>query len=102
MLAAAIAVIAFYFLILMGFTAMRTVLGLAVMFIPFYFIFDNFDLNHKEKIAFAFFTAIAIYPSLVYWIGFVTGFRMAIVVSFVLAMAVGYGVRRINGKKQNY
>lgn len=83
----------------LGFTGLRTAAGmLIVFFLPFYLIFDNFNLGQEEKIAFSFFTGITVFPSLAYWLGFVLPFKISIFAVFILLLAVGYLSKKFIGK----
>ena len=76
---------------LLGFTGLRTVVGFALLMIaPFYFLFSSFQCSETEKIAFSFFTGITIVPSLVYWLGFLIPFRLAIFAVFFLILAIAF------------
>ncbi len=78
-------------LMLFGFTGLRTVLGMIiVMFLPFYFIFNNFDLSQAEKTTFSFFTSIILFPSIVYWLGFIMPFRISIIIAFVMLLIIAF------------
>ena len=81
--------------ILLGFTGLRTILGIAVFFFwPFYMIFNNLNLREDEKIIFSFFAGITFLPSLVYWIGFVVPFRIGIIVVFAVLLVVAFLIGR--------
>lgn len=74
-----------------GFAGLRTILGIIIiMFLPFYLIFDNFNISQGEKIVFAFFASIVLFPSLVYWLGFVVSFRLSIFIIFVMLLLMAY------------
>jgi len=86
--------------ILLGFTGLRTILGIAVFFFwPFYMIFNNLNLREDEKIIFSFFAGITFLPSLVYWIGFIVPFRIGIIVVFAVLLAAAYALSKISKKK---
>lgn len=81
--------------LILGFTGLRTILGLLViMFLPFYFIFNNFNLSISEKVVFSFFVSIMLFPSLVYFLGFIIPFKIAIFVVFILSIASGFIIKR--------
>ena len=81
-------------LFLFGLMGARTVLGLVIfIWLPFYLLFDNLDMDDGEKIALSFFAGIVLFPSFVYWLGFLIPFRMSILVVFVL-MVVGFFARK--------
>ena len=81
---------------LLGITGFRTMMGYAaVVFLPFYIIFNNFSLSPGEKLAFSFFAAITIFPSLVYWLGFAVPFRLSIFIVFAALLAVAYAIKKL-------
>lgn len=87
--------IAIFSLVVLGFSGMRTLLAIFVaVLVPFYFIFDNFDLSSSEKALFSFFSGLVIFPSLVYWMGFIMPFRIAIIASFSLILTCGYAHKK--------
>ncbi len=82
-----LSVLCFWFL---GFIGLRIVVGLFVLMVtPLYLIFSALNCNELEKIAFSFFTGIALVPSLVYWLGFIIPFKLAIFTVFLALMALG-------------
>ena len=81
--------------ITLGFTGLRTILGMIIiMFLPFYFIFSNFNLSQGEKILFSFFISIMLFPSLVYWLGFLIPFRVSIFVVFLVLLVIAYLLKK--------
>ncbi|MBW2976432.1 hypothetical protein KY347_03225 [Candidatus Woesearchaeota archaeon] len=91
-----IAVIALiFFYIILGFSGMMSALGIILIFIvPTYFIIDNFNLETDEKVVFSFFLGAGIFPSIAYWLGILMSFKLAILVTFVLLLAVGFLVKK--------
>lgn len=82
--------------ITLGLTGARTVLGLMlIVFLPFYLIFNNFNLSQPEKIAFSSFVSIAVFPSLVYWLGFILPFRISIFAIFTLLIGTAFIIKLI-------
>ena len=78
-----------------GFAGFRTILGIILlMFLPFYLVFDAFSLSQPEKAAFSFFTSIMIYPSLVYWLGFVVPFKISIFAVFAALLIAAYAMKK--------
>ena len=91
----ALAIVSVGSFLLFGIIGLRTILGTIILFLlPSYMIFDSFNFTGEEKAFFSFFAAIAIIPSLVYWIGFVIPFRISIFAVFVLLLAVGYIIKK--------
>jgi len=90
-----VAVILSFFYFILGFSGMMSILGIILLFIvPIYLILDIFDLGQDEKIVFSFFIGVGIFPSLVYWPGTIISFRMAILVTFIVLIVVGFLVRK--------
>ncbi len=91
--------IALFSLIFLGFTGFRTIFGmLLVFFLPFYLILDNFELQKSEKVIFSFFIGVGIFPAIVYWLGVLISFRLAIAITFVLLIVVGVLLRKFKKK----
>jgi apolipoprotein N-acyltransferase len=89
-----VAVLVFFYFIL-GFSGMMSALGIILLFIvPAYWILDNFNLSQDEKLVFSFFIGVGIFPAISYWLGMVISFRIAIFVTFVVLLAVGFWVRK--------
>ncbi|MBI2559293.1 hypothetical protein HYW20_08280 [Candidatus Woesearchaeota archaeon] len=81
-------ILAFFYLIL-GFPGMMSALGIILIFmLPAYLILNNFDLEQDEKIIFSFFIGVGIFPSISYWLGMVISFRLAILITFILLVAI--------------
>ena len=84
----------------LGFAGVRTVLGLAaLMFLPFYLILKNLDLQNGEKAVFALFSSIALFPSFAYWLGFLVPFKIAIAVTLIILFIAAYAVKRWRKKQ---
>ncbi len=88
------------FLLLLAFLfkieGLRVGIGLIILYLfPFYLILDMFKLEKSEKIIFAIFLSIAYFPSLVYWLGFVVRFRIAILLAFVILIGIYLLIKRI-------
>jgi hypothetical protein len=49
----------------------------------------------SEKIIFSFFISIGIFPSIVYLLGLVISFRIAIAVTFVLLIFTAYLIKKL-------
>jgi uncharacterized membrane protein len=76
---------------LFGFIGLRTILGMIfILFLPFYFIFNNFDLSQAEKVTFSFFTSIMSFPSLVYWLGFIVPFKISIFITLSMLLIIAF------------
>jgi len=90
----ALILIGIFSLIFFGFTGFKVVIGfIALFFLPFYLILDNFDLEEGEKIIFSLFIGVVMFPSLVYLLGGIFGIRISIIVSFVVFVLGGLMIR---------
>ncbi|MBS3101119.1 hypothetical protein J4204_03220 [Candidatus Woesearchaeota archaeon] len=95
--------IAIFFLTALGITGLRTIAGTILLFIlPTYLILNNFDLSAQEKIVFAFFIGIGIFPSIVYLLGLVISLRAAMAITFILLVVIAFVVRKYKGKKESF
>ena len=93
-------IIASAFFFILGITGLLVALGLMVGYIfVFYLILNNFELDMSEKIVFSLFIGIGIFPSMVYLLGLVISFRIAIAVTFVLLIFIGYLMKKQLKKK---
>ena len=94
-----VGVILVFFYFILGFSGMMAALGIILLFIvPFYLILDNFNLGQDEKIIFSFFIGVGIFPAIVYWLGMIISFRLAILITFAVLIVVGYLVRKVRKK----
>lgn len=94
------AVVLIFFYIILGFSGMMSALGIILLFIvPTYLILDNFDLRQDEKIVFSFFIGVGVFPSIVYWLGLFISLKIAIFISFIVLVAVGFGVKKFLKRK---
>ena len=86
----------------LGIVGMRTVVGFALlMIVPFHLIFSCFKCSGLERVMFSLFAGIAIVPSIVYWLGFIIPFRLAILTTFSVFLCVGiYLVRKRKSSSQ--
>jgi len=79
----------------LGFIGFKVIFGmLLVFFLPFYLIFDKFDISRGEKVIFSLFIGVGFLPLLVYWLGVLISFRLAIVISFILLILVGFLLKK--------
>jgi len=91
--------IAIFSLSFLGFTGFKTIFGmLIVFFIPFYYILDSFKLQKSEKVIFAFFLGLGIFPAIAYWLGRIMSFRIAIILTFLLLILAGYVLNKKKSK----
>ena len=89
-------IIALAFFFILGITGLLVALGFMIGYIfVFYLILNNFELDMSEKIIFSFFISIGIFPSIVYLLGLVISFRIAIAVTFVLLIFIGYLIKKL-------
>lgn len=89
-------VVSIFFLILFGLEGFKSYFFMAILFfLPMYLIIDLFELKESEKMIFAFALSLGIYPSLVYWIGFILPFNISVYASFVLLIVVWYIIKKL-------
>lgn len=95
-----IALIAFFSLIFLGFTGLRVIFGmLLVFFLPFYLILNNFDISQSEKIFFSFFIGLGIFPAIVYWLGVFISLKIAVIIAFVLLVLASFVIKKAKKTK---
>ena len=80
--------------VLFGVTGVRIVLGVIMMWLPFYLMLSHFDIALGERFIFSLILGVTLFPSIVFLIGFLISFRLAIIVTFLLLMAVFFLIRR--------
>lgn len=94
--------IALFSFIFFGFVGFKVIFGmLFVFFLPFYLILDNFNLSRSEKVIFAFFIGVGVFPIPVYWLGVFISFRISILVAFFLLIAIGFLLKKYKKTKNN-
>lgn len=93
LLIALLIVLAFSF-VLFGVTGLRVVLGITLVLLPFYIILNNFELSYGEKFVFSAVLGFTIFPSLVYILGLIIPFRIAIVITFIVFFSIAILLRR--------
>jgi len=80
---------------LFGVTGVKVVLGIVFVLIPFYLIINNFGLTEGEKFVFSILLGLTIFPSLVYILGLVMSFRMAILIAFIAFVVIAILLRNL-------
>lgn len=94
--------IALFSFIFLGFIGFKVIFGiLIVFFLPFYLIFDNFNLSTGEKVTFSFFIGLGIFPAIVYWLGVFISFKLAVLIAFVLLIVIMFLVKRFRKVRIN-
>ncbi|MFH1850500.1 MAG: hypothetical protein ABH879_10070 [archaeon] len=85
---------------LFGILGLRLAAGIALIYVlPMYLFFRDSEMPTHEKLFFSGLVSLAVFPSLVYWLGFVTGsIRISIVITAVLIAAAGLALGRIRRK----
>ena len=86
---------------LFGVTGIRFVFGIVIMWLPFYFILSDFEFTTSEKFVFSILMAITIFPSIVFLIGFITSFKIAIAITFLLLTALSFLIKKIKRGNQS-
>ena len=94
------AILAVFFYAILGISGVLSILAIILIFIvPVYFILDNFELEKDEKLIFSFFISTGIFPIFSYWLGLFLSFKLAIVITFILLIGIGFLVRKIKKSK---
>ena len=93
-------VILLFSFIVYGFSGMKVVLVLLVLFfLPFFLILNNFDFELSEKIMFALFLSLGTYSTLVYWLGFLVGsLKVSSIVSALILVGIAYLIKVVRKK----
>ena len=90
-------IILIFSFVLFGVTGIRFVFGIIIIWIPFYLILSNFELAIPEKFVFSFILGLTLFPSIVYLLGLLVSFRIAIAVTFLLLIALFFLIKKIRG-----
>lgn len=86
----------------LGYAGFRTIIGtIIIILLPFYLLFSNFNISKGEKLIFSIFAAIAIFPSLVYWAGFILPFRAALLGAFAAILLASFAFKIYFRKSQS-
>lgn len=83
---------------LFGITGIKMVFGIIMMWLPFYLILSHFEIAIGERFVFSLILGVTLFPSIVFLIGFLISFRLAIAVTFLLLMAVFFLIRKYKKK----
>jgi uncharacterized membrane protein len=77
--------------IMSGFTAVRVLVGMVVIyFVPSYLILRNFELDEDEKIFLSFFLGFGLFPIVVFFLNrIIPSLLVSVVVTFVVSVAAG-------------
>lgn len=86
--------------VLFGITGVRVAAGIIFLSLPFYIFFNNFELSIAEKSVFSILLGLTIFPSLVYILGLVISFRIAIIVAFISFLGIAVIATKYKSKKQ--
>lgn len=97
---AALAVFVFSF-VLFELTGVRVIAGIILISFPFYLILDKFRLTEGEKSVFSILLGLTIFPSLVYLLGLVISFRIAIIATFLVSVIAAFLMAKYKSKKQS-
>lgn len=88
------------FAVLFGLIGALTIAGFIMLFIlPFYLILSIFDFEVTEKIIFSIFLGIGIVSTLVYYLGLVISFRIAILIVWLTILFIGFLIWHLGSKK---
>ena len=93
-------IVAVFFYYILGIAGAVSALAIIVVFlIPTYFIMDNFNFDTDEKMVFSFFIGVGIFPAFAYWLGTIMSFKLAIFITFIILIGIGYGIKKFWKKK---
>ena len=84
---------------LFGTTGIRVVAGIAFISLPFYIFLNRFELAEGEKFVFSILLGLTIFPSLVYILGLVVSFRLAIAAAFISFISISVISSKYKSKK---
>lgn len=84
--------------ILFGVTGIRVILGIVFISFPFYLLLNNFELTEGEKSVFSILLGLTIFPSLVYLLGLVISFRIAIITIFIVLIILVFILRQYKSR----
>ncbi len=95
----AILVVGIFSFVVFGLTGLRVFFGIVFISVPFYFILNNFELSESEKFVFSILLGLTLFSSLVYLLGLLVSFRMAIAVAFALFILADLLLRKYRKPK---
>ena len=78
-----------FFLVMFGVVGLRTLVGLVVMVLPVFLIMRKW-FSREEALFFSFFVTIGLFTAPVYYLAAFTGMKIAIVLVFILLIALPY------------
>lgn len=80
--------------VLFGITGLRIIFGLIFISLPFYIMLSKFEISESEKLIFAILLGLTIFPSLVYILGLLISFRIAIILTFLALMLMAFALKK--------
>jgi FtsH-binding integral membrane protein len=85
-----------FFFVVFGFSGIWALFTIVLMmFLPVYIVMRKMKIPEIEKVVFSFMMGVGFFPTFVYYIGVPIGsMRVSIAISFVLLMAIAYGISR--------
>ena len=94
-------VIGIFSFIAFGLAGIRVFAGIIFISLPFYFIFDSFELNEAEKFVFSMLAGITLFSGLACLLGLIMPFRISILIVFLALLLAAFIIRKFRRKK-NY
>ena len=91
-------VIGIFSFIVFGLIGLRVFASIIFISLPFYFIFDNFELREDEKFVFSLLAGFTLFSALTYLLGLVISFRMSILSVFLTLLLVAFIIRKFKRK----
>ena len=92
-------VITIFSFVMFGITGIRVVFGIILLSSPFYVMLGSLKLTEGEKYVFSVLLGLTIFPSLVYLLGLVISFKIAIFAVFAALMGMAIAKKYINRVK---
>ena len=91
-----IAVIAIFSFLVFGLPGFKVFAGIIFISLPFYFIFNNFDLDEGEKFIFSMLAGFSLFSALAYLLGLVISFRISMLAVFFALLLAAFLIRKFN------
>ena len=86
--------LALFFFTVLGFVGLKTILAVLLLFVlPFYLLLRKW-FSEEESVFYAFFVGMGIFSTLVYNIGFITGIKWAIAITFIVLIALVFVLKK--------
>ena len=99
----AVGVVGTFLTYLFGLSGFRFAVAFFIVFyIPFFLLLEHFGLSKLDASIFALFFGLLIMPCVVFYLGFVFPFSIAIFVTVLLLVGLYFGIRKLKPKKEHH